>query len=296
MVSSKQQRAFQIISHIILIGMTICMIAPLILLFSSSISSEQSLIVGGYSFLPKELSFSAYRYILNHGETVFRAYGITILTTVIGTMINVLFCSMLAYPLSLAKLPGRRFWMFFIFFTMLFNGGLVPTYLMFTGIFHIKNTLAAHIIPGGILVSAMNVLLIRTYIENTIPATLFEAAKVDGAGELLIYAKIVLPLGKPILVTMGLFSGLNYWNNWINGLYYVTDPKWYSIQNFLNKMITDAQFLLNNADFTGGAVVDIPTTSIRMAIAFVAMLPIILVYPFLQKYFAKGIALGAVKG
>lgn len=110
-------------------------------------------------------------------------------------------------------------------------------------------------------------MLIRTYIENTIPATLFEAAKVDGAKELLIYVQIVFPLGKPILVTMGLFSGLNYWNNWNNGLYYRTDPKWYSIQNFLNKMITDAQFLLNNADFTGGAVVDIPTTSIRMAIA-----------------------------
>ena len=296
MIHSKSNRMYQIIINIILILVTIIMIAPMVLLLMSSLSSETSLLVYGYSFIPREFSLDAYKYIFSNGETIFRAYGITIVVTIVGTACNLILSSMTAYVLSVRKLPFRNIISFYIFFTMLFNGGLVPSYLMWTSVFHIKNTLWALIVPNFLL-SAMNVILVRTYYTTSIPEALYEAAKIDGASYMYIYRKIVLPMGKPILVTVGLFSGLGYWNDWTNGLYYINDAKLYSIQNLLNKMIQDIQALQANASSAAGsAAMRIPTVSVRMAIAFVALLPILLVYPFLQKYFAEGIALGAVKG
>ena len=167
---------------------------------------------------------------------------------------------------------------------------------MYVKYFHIKNTIWALIVPGFLL-SANNVLMIRSYFNTSIPDALFEAAKIDGAGHMKIFTSITLPLGKPILVTMGLFSALGYWNDWTNGLYYIRDTKLYGIQNLLNKMISDLTALTQNASGASTvAIADIPSASVRMAIAFVAMLPILCLYPFLQRYFTKGIALGAVKG
>ncbi|KLU71751.1 MAG: hypothetical protein RHS_2465 [Robinsoniella sp. RHS] len=275
---------------------TILIIIPFILLFMSSITSENALIRDGYSFFPKEVSLEAYGYILKNAAGVFRAYGITILVTVIGTVGNTLLSALLAYPLSLKNLPFKRVITFYVFFTMLFNGGLVPSYLMWSGTFHINNTIWAYIMPG-FLMSAMNVLLIRTFFANSIPDALFEAAQIDGASQFRIFGTIVLPLGKPILVAMGLFAGLGYWNDWTNGLYYVRDTNLYGIQNLLNKMITDIKVLSSGMSGGGSvAAANIPSASVRMAIAFVAMVPILCCYPFLQKYFAKGIAIGAVKG
>lgn len=296
MIHSKANRRYQFIINFILILVTVIMIAPLVLLFMSSISSEASLLVHGYSFFPKEFSFMAYQYIFTNGATIFRAYGITILITAVGTTCNLLLSSMTAYALSIRKLPFRNLISFYVFFTMLFNGGLVPSYLMWTSTFHIKNTLWALIVPN-LMLSAMNVILVRTYYMSSIPEALYEAAKVDGASYMRVYKDIVLPMGKPILVTVGLFSGLGYWNDWTNGLYYINDAKLYSVQSLLNKMIQDIQALQANATAaSGGAAMKIPTVSVRMAIAFVALLPILVLYPFLQKYFAEGIALGAVKG
>lgn len=296
MVRSKSAKRFEILAHTVMIFITVCIVLPFILLFMSSITSETALVRDGYSFFPKELSLDAYKFIADNAANVFRAYGITIFVTVVGTAINLAMSALLAYPLSLKNLPGKRFFSFNIFFTMLFNGGLVPTYLMYTGIFHINNTLLAYIVPG-FLMSAMNVMLIRTFFANSIPDALFEAAQIDGASQFQIFGKIVLPLGKPILVAMGLLSGLGYWNDWTNGLYYVRDTQLYGIQNLLNKMITDLTALTQNASGAStAALAEIPSASVRMAIAFVAMLPILCLYPFLQKYFTKGIALGAVKG
>lgn len=213
-----------------------------------------------------------------------------------GTAGNTLLSVLLAYPLSLKDLPFKRAITFYVFFTMMFNGGLVPSYLMWSGTFHINNTIWAYIMPG-FLMSAMNVLLIRTFFANSIPDALFEAAQIDGASQFRIFGTIVLPLGKPILVAMGLFAGLGYWNDWTNGLYYVRDTNLYGIQNLLNKMITDIKVLSSGMSGGGSvAAANIPSASVRMVIAFVAMVPILCCYPFLQKYFAKGIAIGAVKG
>ena len=296
MIKSNSFYLYQTVIHIILILISLIVVVPIILLFISSISSEKSLIVNGYSFFPSEFSLEAYRYIWINKGTVLRAYGITIFVTVTGTISNVLLSSMMAYALSERKLVFRRIINFFIFFTMIFNGGLVPAYIMWTTTFQIKNTIWALLLPN-LLVSPMNVILIRTHMMNAVPESLYEAAKIDGAGHRVLFTKIAIPLSKPILVTMGLFSGLTYWNDWTNGLYYLTDPKYYSIQVLLNKMIQDIQAIqANSVAASAGTAMTVPQISIRMAIAFVALLPILIIYPFLQKYFAEGIALGAVKG
>ena len=202
---------------------------------------------------------------------------------------------MLAFPLSIERLPGRKFFSFFVFFTMLFNGGLVPSYIMWTTMIGVKNTIWAYILPN-FLMSAFNVILMRTYFRTSIPITLYEAAQVDGATYFRVYRSLVVPLGKPIFVTVGLFAGLGYWNDWTNGLYYITKSNMLSIQALLNKMIQDIQALASLSTADSGALLSLPAVSIRMAIAFVAILPILIIYPFLEKYFASGIMLGAVKG
>ena len=300
MTDSKSSRQFQIGINAVLILVTLMVVLPFLLVFVSSITDENVLIRNGYSFFPEKISFYAYQYIIRQGDKILRAYGVTILATFLGTILNVAMSALMAYPLSVRTLPYRRGITFFIFFTMLFNGGLVPTYLMYVNYFHIKNTLWALVIPN-LLLSANNVLMIRSYYMTSIPDAPFEAAKIDGAGHLRIFLSLVLPLGKPILVTMGLFSGLAYWNDWTNGLYYLSGnagQKLYSIQNLLNQMITDIQYLASGkvAGNIGAEVAKLPATSIRMAIAFIAMLPLFIIYPFLQKYFAEGITLGAVKG
>ncbi len=300
MTDSKSSRQFQIGINAVLILVTLMVVLPFLLVFVSSITDENVLIRNGYSFFPEKISFYAYQYIIRQGDKILRAYGVTILATFLGTILNVAMSALMAYPLSVRTLPYRRGITFFIFFTMLFNGGLVPTYLMYVNYFHIKNTLWALVIPN-LLLSANNVLMIRSYYMTSIPDALFEAAKIDGAGHLRIFSVLIMPLGKPILVTMGLFSGLAYWNDWTNGLYYLSGnagQKLYSIQNLLNQMITDIQYLASGkvAGNIGAEVAKLPATSIRMAIAFIAMLPLFIIYPFLQKYFAEGITLGAVKG
>lgn len=286
--------------NIIMLFIVLMVVLPFLLVFISSITDENVLIRNGYSFFPEKISLYAYQYIIGQGGKILRAYGVTIFVTFVGTILNLAMSASLAYPLSVKALPYRRTITFFVFFTMLFNGGLVPTYLMYVNYFHIKNTLWALIIPN-LLLSANNVLMIRSYFITSIPEALFEAAKIDGAGHMKIFTTLALPLGKPILVTMGLFSGLAYWNDWTNGLYYLSGndgQKLYSIQNLLNQMITNIQYLASGkvAGNIGAEVAKLPATSIRMAIAFIAMLPLFIIYPFLQKYFAEGITLGAVKG
>lgn len=300
MTNSKKAKSFQFWINVILILITLSIVLPFVLVFISSITDEGELIRSGYSFFPKKFSMYAYQYIIRQGEKILRAYGVTIVVTATGTILNLALSSLLAYPLSVKTLPYRRAITFFVFFTMLFNGGLVPTYLMYVNYFHIKNTLWALLIPNFLL-SANNVLMIRSYFMTSIPDALYEAAKIDGAGHGKIFTQITLPLGKPILVTMGLFSALAYWNDWTNGLYYLSGndgQKLYSIQNLLNQMITDIQYLASGkvTGNIGAEIAKMPTTSIRMAIAFIAMLPLFIIYPFLQKYFAEGITLGAVKG
>lgn len=290
----RESKSQQLVFHVILILVALAMIVPLLLLFMSSITDENTLVSDGYSLFPAKLSLGAYTYITTNSSTIFRAYGITILVTAIGTAAGLIVTALMSFSLSIRDLPGQSVISFLVFFTMLFNGGLVPSYIMWTG-FGVVNTIWAYVLPF-MLTNAFSIILIRSFFSSTIPGELYESAKMDGAGYFRIFWRMAMPLGKPILVTIGLFSCLNYWNDWQNGLYFITDPSMLSIQAVLNKMNQNIQAVLSYTSMSSSSMVQLPQVSIRMAIAFVAILPILIMYPFLQKYFASGIMSGAVKG
>ncbi|NWL86307.1 MULTISPECIES: carbohydrate ABC transporter permease [unclassified Paenibacillus] len=291
-----ESRGLQWAGHTVLTLFSLACILPFVLLFIASVTDDHTIAVEGYSFFPSKFSLSAYEYLWRESAQIFHAYGITILITVVGTTASLLITSLLAYPLSRKDLPGGTAIAFFVFFTLLFNGGLVPTYLVYTQIFEIKNTLFALLIPW-LLMNGFNVMLMRTFFTTTIPAAIIESASMDGAGEFKMYYKIILPLSLPILATVGMFQGLAYWNDWNNGLIFVTDPKLFSLQNLLNRIMNDIQYLTRNSQMnTGAALEQLPTETFRMAVAVIGVIPILIAYPFFQKYFVKGMTIGAVKG
>ncbi len=293
MVKSKQDKRFELFASIVMILVMAVIIFPFVLLFVSSITDENTLLINGYSIFPKKLSLDAYKYIWNSGSVIMRAYATTVCITLVGTICHVAIVALVAYPLSLRNLPGKRVFNFLILFTILFHGGLVPTYMIYTTVLHIKDTYLALLVPN-LLFSSFNAIIVRTYLRTNVPSELYESAKIDGASEFRIFREIVLPLGKPIFVTIAVFAGLNYWNDWTNGLYYISDSSKYSIQQLLNVMVKNIQYLTQYGRAPANGA--IPSIGLRMAIAFIAMLPILIMYPFLTKYFEKGITLGSVKG
>ncbi len=286
----------QVILNAVMIILSLSCLLPFLLLVVSSFSSEASLTANGYSFFPQEWSLETYSYIFGSALSIFKGYGLTMLVTVAGTSLSVLITILFAYPLSRPELPFKNFFSFFVFFTMLFSGGIVPTYLMYVNTFDIKNTLWAYIVPMHLL-GAFYVIMMRSFFTSNIPDSLIEAARLDGAGEFYILGKVIVPLSKPMLATLTLMIGLTYWNDWVNGLYYVTDANQYTIQMILNTMLLNIRFLANSASVMGGEVApNLPAVGIRMGIAVVAVIPVLCIYPFLQKYFVKGIVVGGVKG
>lgn len=270
---------------------------PFLLIAVASVTSEKSLIANGYTFFPSALSLDAYYYMVVQAGVVLRAYGVSIFVTTVGTGASLLLTPLLAYPLSRRDFPLRGPLTFIVFFTLLFNGGIVPAYIMWTRVFAIKNTLWALILPNY-LISGFSVLLVKNYFERNIPKDLIEAAQMDGASEFTIFFKVMLPLATPALATVGLMTGLAYWNDWINGLYYINDPSLYGIQQLLIRILDNIQFLKsgNAAAVVGSVVVDLPGAAVRMALAVVGILPILIVFPWLQKYLIRGMVVGAVKG
>ena len=293
----KEEKRFQILAHIILAFLSFLAVVPFVLMIVSSLTDNNTLIANGYSFWPEKWSLYAYEYIFNTGNSVLHAYGISIVLTIVGTLIALILTTMLSYVISRKGLPGRGVITFLVVFTMLFNGGMVPSYIVWSNWIGVKDTIFAQLLPN-LLLSAWNVMMIRTYFQTSIPDTLYEAAQIDGATQFRVFRSIVLPLGKPILVTMGTFAGLAYWNDWTNGLYYISkDKTLYNVQNLLNQMVQNIQYLSQSSDANmAAAASSIPTTGVQMAIAFVAILPIMLIFPYFSKYYTKGIALGAVKG
>ena len=293
----RNDRVQQIVMNLFMILLVVLCVAPFLLMVMSSLTEEATLTRNGYSFFPQVFSLETYRYIIRSQGTILHGYLMTIVVTVIGTAANLLLTILFAYPLSRKDLPYRGVLSFILFFTMLFKGGLVPTYMMYAQTFHIKNTIWALIVPG-LMMNAFYVIMMRSFFQSSIPVALIEAAKLDGATEFRILRSVIVPLSKPMVVTLVLMVGLNYWNDWANGLYYVTDQKLFTIQMILNNMIKNIEFLTRNAASLGTGVsqMKIPQVGIRMGIAVVAVLPVLIVYPFLQKYFVKGIVIGGVKG
>ncbi len=291
------EKRFFIGCAVIIIIFAIVCVLPILLVFSASITDENALTANGYQFIPSKLSLSAYKYLWTQRAMIGRSYLVSIFVTVFGTSVGVLMCTMLAYPLSRKSFRFANVFTFIVFFTMLFNGGTVSSYMVWTRIFHIKNTVYALIFPN-LMMNAFNVILVKNYFANSIPDSLMEAAKLDGAKEGQIFSKIMIPLSKPAIVTVAMFSGIAYWNDWTNGLYYITNPKLYSIQLLLNEIQQNIS-MLKTANDTFGTVVmdmDLPSSGVRMAIAVVALLPIMIIFPLIQKQLIKGIVIGAVKG
>lgn len=293
---AQTNKGWNIAANIVMCVLSFLALAPFFLLIIASFTDDAYAISNGYSYIPKVWSLNAYKYILNQAEMLGRAYLMTIVVTAIGTSVGVIITALLGYTLSNKNLPGRKYINLYVVFTMLFNGGLVPTYIMYVKTFAVKNTIWGLIVPN-LLMSAFMVMLVRNYFENSIPGDLYEAARIDGASEFQTFFKVALPLSTPILATVGLMMGLAYWNDWQNGLYYLSDAgkKLYTIQNILNNINENIAFLASNAT-SGVSLAELPTTTVRMAIAVVGILPILVIYPFFQKYFAKGITMGAVKG
>ena len=295
-MNSKSDKLFSYVSATVMLLLSLSCIFPILLLFMSSITSENSLLKNGYSIFPKEFGFDAYKYLWFSRAKIVRAYAMTIAATAVGTLSSVTITTLLSYPLSRKNLPGRNFFAFFVFFTMLFNGGMIPSYMMWTQTFHIKDSFWALIMPS-LLLSGFAVIMMRTYFSTNIPDNIVEAAMIDGASELKILLHIVIPMSKPIISTVGLMTALAYWNDWLNGLYYLTKrTDLYTIQNLLNRLISSADFLRNNqANSMIAANIQVPSVGVRMAIAVIAIIPILLIYPFFQKHFVQGVMIGAVK-
>jgi putative aldouronate transport system permease protein len=268
----------------------------LLLVLIVSLTSENSIALYGYTFFPHEWTLSAYDYVFKDPQLLFQSYGNTIFSTVFGTLICLCITSMLAYPLSRKTLPFRKFFTFFVVFTILFNGGLVPWYIVMKSNLHFSDNIWALVVPG-LLLNGFNVLIMRTFFKNTIPPELIEAANMDGAGELRIFAQIVIPLSKPVFATIGLFATLGYWNDYWNSMIFQIQPKNFSIQYVLQNILLNIQFLSQSrSSNASAALANIPQETSRMAMAIIAIGPIIFAYPFFQKFIIKGLTIGAVKG
>jgi putative aldouronate transport system permease protein len=276
--------------HAVLILIGIVCVMPMILIVSVSLSDERALALDGYSLLPVGFTTFAYAYVLQNPGQVLHAYGVTALVTTVGTVVGLLLCAMLAYPLSRSDYRLRGPLSFYVFFTLLFSGGMVPFYILMTRYLGLKDNILALILPY--LVTAWYVLILRTSFAQ-LPVDLLDAARIDGAGEWRIFFQIVLPLSKPVLATIGLFFVLRYWNDWFLALLFVNNAALYPLQYLLYVLMANINFLASNPQTTG---VPIPAQSARMAMAVLAFGPALFTFLLLQKYFVRGITIGGLKG
>ncbi|MDD6681416.1 carbohydrate ABC transporter permease [Galactobacillus timonensis] len=277
---------------IVTLSALICLI-PFILLVSGSFTSEQWIRFHGFSLWPGEFSVESYKLIFKTPERIVRAYGVTIFITVVGTFLGLLLTTLTAYVIGRKDFKYRNRFSFYFYFTTLFNGGMVSTYIYYIQYLHLKDNILALILPG--MFNVFYLLIMRTFI-TTVPFSLIESAKLDGAGEWYTFFHIVLPLLKPGLATIGLFLALGYWNNWYNAMLYINEEELYPLQYLLYSIQQEAQALARIAAQSGITVTDLPSDSLKLAMAVVATGPILILYPFVQKYFISGITIGSVKG
>lgn len=286
-----------VVLNIIFILVVLSCVLPLMLILIISLTDEQAVIMNGYSFFPKKWSVSAYKYLFARSSGVLRAYGVTIFATTVGTFLSLLITTLFAYPLSRKSFKHRRFFSGFIYFTMLFSGGIVPWIIMYSQVIPIKNTIWALIIPS--LMSAWNVMLMRTFMSGNIPDEILESSRIDGASELRVFFTIVIPLSVAGLATIGLFSILAFWNDWYLPMIFITDPGLSNIQYLMYSMLNNVMYLSSMASTNPNAIMalrDMPAETIRMAVAVIAIGPVIFAYPFFQRFFVKGLTVGSVKG
>lgn len=282
--------------NLLLAAVCILALIPVYVIVIASITSEASLTTNGYRLWPEEFSIRAYTFLFSQGSIVMTAYKNTIISTVAGTVLSVIMVGLYAYPLSRSDFKFGRFFTFFAFFTMLFSGGLVAYYMVARQILLLQNTLWALFLPSAF--SPFWVIVMRTFYKSNVPTEIIEAARIDGAGEWRTFLQIVVPLSVPGLATVALFSAIGIWNNFFNALLLVDDAQYYSLQYTIYTTLNNIRFLMENADKMQGLVniSELPSQTFRMAMAVVTVGPIIFAYPFFQRFFIKGLTIGAIKG
>lgn len=285
-------------AHFVIGLFSLACVYPFLFVVVISLTDEKVLAKNGYSIFPEKWSVDAYSYIFQTGDQLLRSYGVTIFITVAGTLLTLAMVSLYAYAISRNYFAYRGFFSFIAFFTMLFGGGLVPSYIVVSQVLHLKDTIWALILPMSI--SAFSILIMRTFFKTMVPDAIIESGKMDGAGELRVFFYLVLPISLPGLATIGLFSALGYWNDWFNALLYIDDARLVPLQSLLMKVETNIQFILQNSTVGSGAdrsaiARSLPAETTRMAMVVMATVPIIFAYPFFQRYFVQGLTIGAVK-
>lgn len=269
---------------------------PFLFVMILSFTDETTLARNGYRLIPEKLSLEAYKYIIQSGDALLRSYGVTIFVTVVGTLLSMVLITLYAYGISRKSFKYRRLFDFFAIFTMLFNGGMVPTYIVATQLLGLQNSIWALILP--MTVNAFYIMIMRTFFATMVPGAIIESGKIDGAGELQIFVRLVLPLAVPGLATIALFSTLGYWNDWFHALLYIDDPNKVPLQSMLMRIENSMDFMQINAaqmSLDPELLQSMPTDTARMAMVVLATGPIVLAYPFFQRYFVQGLTIGAVK-
>jgi len=284
--------------NLLLAALAAACVIPLLLVVSISLSAEESIRIYGYTLIPKIISFDGYAYLLNQRETMLRTLWMSVVVTVTGTTLGIVLNSLMGYVLSRREYKLQKFFIWFVFIPMIFNGGLVSTYFVVSRFLSLRDSAWALILP--LAVSSFNVILCKTFFRTTIPGSIVESAVIDGASQLTVYFRIILPLSLPVLATIGLFLSFAYWNDWFQAMLYIDNPRLYTLQAYLNRLLGDINFLAQNAALMGASVAELiavlPREAARMAIVVVAVLPIACAYPFFQRYFISGLTVGSVKG
>lgn len=283
---------FKVIGYPIIVFFAVACLVPFLIVIGSSFMSEAEIVRYGYGIWPKEFTLESYKTIFMNPVSIIRAYGVTIFVTVVGTVLSTVINMMTGYVLMRRDFKWRNKFSFYFFFTTLFSGGLMPWYMICVSL-GFKDNIWAMIIPG--LVSVWNILLVKGFMAG-IPYEITESAKIDGAGDFQIFSKLIWPLSTPVIATIGLFTALGFWNSWYNTMLFINDEKLYSLQYLLYKLVNDAQALRNIAAESGDIINTVPIEAMKMALTVVVTGPILLLYPFIQRYFIKGLTLGAVKG
>lgn len=291
----KDRIIFNVISYVFLAVLAAVCLLPFLLVISGSFTEQYAIQLNGYQLIPETFSLDAYKMLFRIPEDILRAYGVTIFVTFTGTTVGLFFTSMAAYVLASPDFRYRYQVSFFFYFTSIFGGGLVPWYIFCTKYLHFHNSVISMILP--ILINVTYLLILKSYMMS-IPTSLYESARLDGANDLTIFFKIAIPLSKAGLATVGLFLALNYWNDWYNAMLFLDEGSkhLYPLQYYLNNILTKAQAMNAAAARSGIPASDVPSEPLKLAMTVVATGPIVLLYPFLQKYFVKGVTIGAVKG
>ncbi|TCL56551.1 putative aldouronate transport system permease protein [Kineothrix alysoides] len=293
MISGKTNAFF----NIVFIVVALMCIIPVVFIFIISISSEQSIKMNGYRFIPEAFSIDSYLFLFREGETIIHALGISILVTVVGTALGVALTTLMGYVLSRSDYKLKGFCTMIVFIPMIFNGGMISSYVVNTQFMHLKDSMWALILP--LCVSSFNVIICKTFFKTNIPDSVIESAQIDGASQLTIFGKIAIPLSKPLIATIALFLTFGYWNDWFQSSLYITNTKLFSLQALLDHVQRNIQMMANNP--TLGVTMQqymnsMPKEGARMAMAIIIIVPIACTYPFFQKYFISGLTVGAVKG